>query len=112
MHLFSINDIKDTQSFSKFLDISLKENLYKRVKNEYTNHLNNDTRFNPQVEFGYGLGTYYKQLSLYAIPILSYRYDNIHNVALGVKAGFVLSFYKARIQSELNKYFDLKVRLC
>lgn len=109
VHLFSINDIKDTQSFSKFLDISLKENLYKRVKGKYLDELNEDTRFNPQVEFGYGLGTYYKQLSLYAIPILSYRYDNIHNVALGVKAGFVLSFYKARIQSELNKYFDLKV---
>ena len=39
--------------------------------------------------------------------MLSYRYDNINNASFGLKAGFVLSFAKARFKSEANKYFDL-----
>ena len=113
LHLYSINDTIRTRSLSKMLNISFVPNIYDydKAAKTYTKELNHQTRLYPNINLGLGFGTYagnqLHKIAFFALPFLEYRYEIIHNVAFGLKSGFIAKIPRTRIIADYTMYYDM-----
>ncbi|MGX3045342.1 lipoprotein N-acyltransferase Lnb domain-containing protein [Helicobacter sp. T3_23-1056] len=113
LHLHSINDTIRTRQPSKLLNISFLPNFYDydKATKTYAKEPNHQTRLYPNINLGLGFGTYggnqHYQIAFFALPFLEYRYEIIHNVAFGLKSGFIAKIPRAKIVADYTMYYDM-----
>ncbi len=97
MHLFSVGDTFRTGNFAKYIDVSFENHILQW----------SETRLNPKISFGAGIGAYTQYVSVYGLILLGYEYMlKNHNVYADAMIGALARLGQVRILLNYDYFID------
>lgn len=90
------------------LDYSIAKDYSKHFKLAFENNLGQtSTNLKPTVEIGFGYGAYVKDMAIYAIPKIGFRYNHFANVYISPEIGIIANLTdKTKFITSYEYYFN------